>query len=83
MALQRETIRLIGELSLRAGESPETVVQVALRERLDRFRTPEEEAERRGRSEALIDSLAARFAASGQPRIDHGELLYGEDGLPR
>jgi hypothetical protein len=83
MALQRETICLIGELSLRTGESPETVVQEALRERLARYRTPEEEAARRERLESLIDSLAAHFKASGQPLVDHGDLLYGEDGLPR
>jgi hypothetical protein len=83
MALQRETIRLIEELSLRTGESPETVVQVALRERLRRLETPEEREKRRAELQALVDSLAARFKASGQPLVDHGDLLYGEDGLPR
>jgi hypothetical protein len=83
MALQPETIRLIEELSLRTGENPEAALQVALRERLARYRTPEEEAERRERLTALIESLAARFKESGQPLVDHGDFLYGEDGLPR
>jgi hypothetical protein len=78
-----ETIRLVEELARRTGESPESAVQTAVRERLARLRTPEEEQQRRERLEALVESLAARFKASGQPLVDHGELLYGDDGLPR
>jgi hypothetical protein len=83
MALQRETIRLIEELSLRMGESPETVVQVALEERLARLRTPEEEAERRAQIYALVHELAGYFKEHPEAIVDHGELLYGEDGLPK
>lgn len=86
MALQiekPETIRLVKELARRTGESTETTVEIAVRERIARLRTPEEEQRRRERLEALADSLAARFKASGQPLVDHGDLLYGEDGLPR
>jgi hypothetical protein len=78
-----ETLQLIRDLANRTGESPETVGEVALRDRLARLRTPEEEQRRRERLEALVESLAARFKASGQPLVDHGNLLYGEDGLPR
>ena len=86
MALQiekPETIRLVEELARHTGESTETAVEMAVRERIARLRAPEEEQRRREKLEALADSLAARFKASGQPLVDHGDLLYGEDGLPR
>jgi hypothetical protein len=86
MALQidaPETISLIERISKLTGESEETTVEVALRERFERLRTPEEEAERRARLQELVDSLAKRFRESKLPYVDHGELLYGEDGLPR
>lgn len=78
-----ETIQMIEELTRRTGESTESAVEIAVRERLARLRTPEEDERRRERLEALVESLAARFKASGQPLVDHGDLLYGEDGLPR
>jgi len=86
MALQietPETIRIIEDLSRRTGESPETVVRVAVQERLARMRTPEEEAERRARVYALVHELAGYFKEAPEMTTDHGELLYGEDGLPR
>ncbi|MDF3017647.1 MAG: hypothetical protein K0R44_2872 [Thermomicrobiales bacterium] len=86
MALQikaPETIRLVEELARRTGEGAETVVQVALQERLARLRTPEEEAERQARVYALVHELAASIKESGVPLEDPDELLYGEDGLPR
>ena len=86
MALQikaPETIRLVEELARRTGEGAETVVQVALQERLARLRTPEEEAERRARVYALVHELAGYFKEAPEMITDHGELLYGDDGLPR
>jgi hypothetical protein len=86
MALQieaPETIRLIEDLSRRTGESAETVVRVAVQEKLARLRTPEEEAERRARVYALVHELATSIKESGVPLEDPDELLYGEDGLPR
>jgi hypothetical protein len=86
MALQiqrPETLRLIEELARRTGESEESTVEIAVRERLERLQTPEAREKRRAELQALADSLAARFKASGQPLVDHGDLLYGEDGLPR
>jgi antitoxin VapB len=78
-----ETIRLVEELARRTGESTETTVEIAVRERLGRLETPEDREKRRAELQALADSLAARFRASGQPLVDHGDLLYDEDGLPR
>ena len=86
MALQieaPETIRLVEELARRTGEGAETVVQVALQERLARLRTPEEDAERRARVYALVHELATSIKESGVPLEDPDDLLYGEDGLPR
>jgi hypothetical protein len=86
MALQikaPETIQLIEDVSRRTGESAETVVRVAVQERLARMRTPEEEAARRARVYALIDELAEYRKDAPEITTDHGELLYGEDGLPR
>jgi hypothetical protein len=86
MALQikaPETISVIQELARRTGQSEERVVDVAVRERLARLRTPEEEAERRARVYALVHELATMIKESGVPLEDPGELLYGEDGLPR
>lgn len=75
-----ETIRLIRELANATGEDELTALTSALRERLDR---------RRGDRES---SLAERLLAIGHDcashfkepfkSIDHGELLYGDYGLP-
>lgn len=83
MALEPETIRLIEELSLRTGEGPESAMQAALRERLARFRTPEEEAERRAQLYALVRDLQARFKAHPNAVVAIDELLYDENGLPQ
>ena len=76
-----EAHRLAQELAALTGESMTAAVTEALRERLDRLR------QERG------DRLADRLLAIGKDcaahlkepfrSVDHGELLYGEDGLPR
>ena len=86
MASQIETpeaMRMIEEIAQRTGETSTEIVEIALRERLERMRTVETRIAHEAELQALADSLAARFRASGQPLIDHGDLLYGEDGLPR
>ena len=86
MALQieaPETIRLIEELIERTGESAETAVAAALRERLDRLRGAEEESRRRPEVYALVNELATIVKESQPIEMDHGVLLYGEDGLPK
>lgn len=86
MALQikaPEIIRLIEEVSRRTGETAERAVQVAMQERLARLRTPEEEAERRARVYKSVRKLQAAFKEHPEAIVDHAELLYGEDGLPR
>jgi hypothetical protein len=86
MALQTvtpETIRLIEELSLRTGMSDEHVVESALREQFDRLRDEDAEAQRREDIYALVDELRALVKDSPGLLRDPGEVLYGEDGLPK
>ena len=86
MALQiegPETIQVIRELAHRTSQSEERVVDVAVRERPAKLRTPEEEAERRARVYAVAQDLQARFKATEQPVLDPGKLFYDDNGLPR
>lgn len=76
-----ETVALIRELAGLTGESQTTTVTRAVRERLERVR--------RERPPRLADRLLAIGAdcAARLPEpirsVDHADLLYGEDGLPR
>jgi hypothetical protein len=76
-------VQLIEDLTRLTGESPETAVEIALRERLHRLETPEAKEQRRARVYALVQELQAHFKEHPEAAFDHGELLYGEDGLPR
>ncbi len=76
-----EAHRLARELSALTGESMAAAVTEAVRERLDRVR--------RERSVRLSDRLltigkdcAVRLKEPFRS-ADHGDLLYGDDGLPR
>jgi hypothetical protein len=85
MALQiraQKTIQLVEQLSHLTGESAETVVEVALQERLARLRAVEARMARRAELQAVVDRLASRFKEPYRS-LDPGEWLYGEDGLPR
>lgn len=72
---------LVRELARRTGESQVEAVTVAVRERIERLRSPER------------PGLAGRLLAIGKdtaPRLqepfrsaEHGDLLYDERGLPR
>lgn len=73
--------RLARELAELTGESMTTAVTVAVRERRDRVRA--------GRDSPLAQRMleigkdcAARLPPSVR-ELDHGDLLYGDDGLPR
>lgn len=76
----KETEKLARELAHLTGESVTAAVTEAVRERLERVR-------RQKKSE-----LVARFLEIGRDctahlrepfrTVDHGELLYGEKGLP-
>lgn len=77
-----ETHRLVRELAELTGESLTTAVTVAVRERRDRL---VERRSGRGSAQVMLElgrDCARRLPASVR-RLDHGELLHGENGLPR
>jgi antitoxin VapB len=73
-----ETHRLAQELAAATGESLTKAVTVAVRERLERVRGI--------RTRRMADRLLA-IGADCVPRLgplpDHGDMLYGPDGLPK
>jgi antitoxin VapB len=77
-----ETYRLTQELSRLTGESLTTAVTVAVRERLDRLQSQAETPDLAERLLAIGKKCASHLPEPWRS-IDHGELLYGEDGLPR
>jgi hypothetical protein len=76
-------VQLIEDLTRLTGESPEIAVEIALRERLRRLETPVTKEMRRARVYALVQELQTHFKEHPEAAVDHGELLYGEHGLPR
>jgi antitoxin VapB len=76
-----EAHRLARELAESTGESMATAVTQAVRERLDRVR------KRRGMSKVERILKIARESAPlwKEPfrSVDHGDLLYDENGLPK
>ncbi len=77
-----ETYRLAKELADETGESMTGAVTEAIRERLDRLRF---EKSREGMAER-IHAIAAEMRARLPDDffdIDHADLLYDEDGLPK
>lgn len=78
-----ETERLARELAAEAGESVTTAVTRSLEERLATRRG--EQTARAALLQEWVDrsaSLRSRWPADLLD-VDHGDLLYGEDGLPR
>jgi len=73
---------LATQLAKMTGESLTTAVVRSLEERIER----EEKKHGKGRTAERMMAFAARFAAR-MPKdfksIDHGELLYDENGLPK
>lgn len=75
-----ELARALAEL---ADESITQAVTVALRERLERLRRLRSTKEERSAALLAIGrDAAARLTATARA-VDHGELLYDEQGLPR
>ena len=77
-----ETCRLAAELASLTGETATVAITVALRERLEREK-------RLRNADALVRELLAigeRCAARLKPgpsAVEHGDLLYDEQGLPK
>jgi antitoxin VapB len=74
-----EAHRLAEAISKETGESLTKVVINSLRERWERM---EKQRQRPRVSEILAAAASVRETLTG-PLPDHGELLYGEDGLPK
>ena len=77
-----ETHRLARELAQLTGESVTAAVTEAVRQRLERVREQRGGPSRYQRLRAIARDCAAHLTREAKA-IDHGELLYGEDGLPR
>lgn len=79
---QEKAHELAARLARLTGESLTTAVVRSLEERIER----EERKARKGRSAVEILAFARRFAARIPPEmktVNHADLLYGEDGLPK
>ena len=75
-----ETHRLATELARLTGVSITEAVTKALMDQLDRL-----EVTRQARYERLREMIRETSALMSPETklLDHGELLYGEDGLPK
>jgi len=79
-----EAHALARRLASLTGESVTAAVTTALRERLDRVTAGTREDEVQQRKERILElARVIRDESGPQPWINHGELLYGPDGLPR
>jgi antitoxin VapB len=73
-----ETYRLVRELAELTGESMTEAVSTAVRERLERCRADFDSAE----VLEVAREIRQRFPP-GYLDVDHSELLYDEQGLPK
>lgn len=76
-----EAHRLARELARLTGESQTAAVTIALRERLERLHG-EQDSDLAARLLAIGKDCAAHLPEPYRS-LDHGELLYDEQGLPR
>ena len=76
-----EAHELAQQLAALTGESMTAAVTEALRERLNRLRR--EQAGRLSDRLLAIGKDCAAHLKEPFRSIEHGDLLYGEDGLPR
>ena len=76
-----ETHKLVRELTKLTGESMTTAIRVAVRERIERVENEKEV----GLADRLLSIAKAAAPLWREPyrSTEHGDLLYGEDGLPK
>lgn len=77
-----ETHRLAKELARLTGETMTGAITVALKQRLEREKH-DRSVESRVEELQKIGKRCARLLGDGPSAIEHGEFLYGEDGLPK
>ena len=78
----REAYRLANRVARITGESMTQAVTTALRERLARLDQSGRMASLAGELMAIGADCASRLSPRTK-RLDHGEFLYDEKGLPR
>ena len=76
-----ETCRLARELARLTGETMSGAITVALRERLARERRRRNVQARTGKLRASAERCA-QLMGPGPSAVEHGNMLYGERGLP-
>jgi len=76
----RKTHDLAREVAKETGETITEAVNVALRERLDRIR---DGRRKKKRLAALMEIGRQGAKMFPGPHVDHAELLYDENGLPK
>ena len=90
----QETISLAQELADLTGETPADAIALALRDRLPCERDRREREERRRARMAIpleerlaeIRAIVKRFNEDlppGPSAVEHGDILYDENGLPK
>lgn len=76
-----ETRRLASELARLTGETMTDAVTVALRDRLEREKR-RRSTETRARELRAIAERCAKLMGPGPSAVEHGDMLYDEQGLP-
>jgi antitoxin VapB len=76
----RDTDDLAHQVAKKTGETLTKAVNVALRERLDRL---EKRDQTKRRVAAILELGRQGAKLFPGPHIDHAELLYDENGLPK
>jgi len=77
-----DTYRLVKELADLTGESMTVAVTKAVRERLDRLRGVGANAGMAEHIHAIAENMRARLPDEFFD-VEHGDLLYDDDGLPK
>ncbi len=77
-----ETCKLASDLAQLTGETKTGAITVALRERLERERR-QRGLVTRARELRAIAERCARLMGPGPSAVEHGDLLYDDQGLPR
>ena len=77
-----ETCQLAGELARLTGETMTGAITVSLRERLAREKR-QRNAEALTRELHAIGQRCASLLRPGPAAVEHGNLLYDEQGLPK
>ena len=77
-----ETYRLADELAQLTGETMTGAITVALRERLEREKR-RRDMDVRVEELVAIGQRCAKLLGPGPSAVEHGDMLYDEQGLPK